>query len=304
MDRLAKILVRIPSKQMNGMPAERAGKLLFSDVGGSLDEVERSLVHLGALLLVSTAGGRLSRTRTGDAICKKIKAGSGHELAVHLLRSGELADQIRAILSLGHIEAESLVLPLREVKAVAPNLFALMLRIPGVEISDRVTIGAAIVRELESAWNQVAVPGPAALRNLDVNVEVGERAELYSLQLETSAYLGASTNITWVSRDDPAAGYDIEVGTSQPSRCVEVKGSRGKLVAFILSINELKTASRLRGRYQVQFWGGIRLDLSAPQDFARLREQGYPVIIDDPANELFTDRWTCEPTEYRVRRLD
>jgi len=286
------------------MPRERAERLLFSRVGGSLDEVSSCLEFLHSVLLTQQIGDRLARTRNGDLIAKKIRKGESHELALFLLRSGALAEQIRTALAVGKIKDDTLRLPLAQIKRASPQLLAVLSRIPDVLVGSPVVIPAGLVSELESAWNQCSLPVPAALGNADLNLQVGERAELYSLQLECSAYVGASVNVNWVSRDDPKAGYDLEVRREEPSRCIEVKGSRGKQLAFILTTNELDTARRLGPRYEINFWGDVRLHLRARDDYLRLREAGYPVVIRNPAAVLFTEQWVCQPTEYRVRHKE
>jgi hypothetical protein len=96
----------------------------------------------------------------------------------------------------------------------------------------------------------------------------------------------------------------LEILSEQPSRCIEVKGSRGTQVAFILSANELDKARKLGLRYEIHFWGDIRLHLREADDYRRLRDAGYPIVIQDPAATLFADQWICEPAEYRVRRTE
>jgi hypothetical protein len=199
LDRLSALLVHIPSKQVNGMPREGAERLLFARVGGSLDEISGCLEFLHGLVLTQHLGDRLARTRDGDLISKKIRTGDFQELAIFLLRSGALADQIRAALALGTIEDGSMRLPLAQMKRAAPQLLAVLSRTRGVRIDSPIILPGALVSELESAWNQTSHQGPVALRSTDVNLQVGERAELYSLQLECSAYIGASTAVDWVT---------------------------------------------------------------------------------------------------------
>lgn len=284
------------------MPGSNAEKLLFPRIGGSLREITECIEFLNRLVLTQYSDDRLSRTRDGDALARKIKKGEVHEFATFLLSSGALAEQIRSALAMGTVEDGSLSLSTRHLKKVSPQLIAVLARVPSVTVDDRISIPYSIMVELESAWNQTSFPPPGALRSDDLHLQVGERAELYSLQLERSAFVGASTSVGWISRDDPSAGYDLEIQHELPSRCVEVKGSRGSHTAFLLSRNELATARRLGERYEIQFWGDIRLHLRASDDFRRLRAAGFPLVVRDPATTLFTDQWICEPTQYRVRR--
>jgi hypothetical protein len=158
--------------------------------------------------------------------------------------------------------------------------------------------------ELESAWNQIDFAPPAPLTGVEHRLAVGERAELYSLQLERSARVGASSSILWISRDDSTAGYDIEVKDRPYPRCIEVKGSSdSRGVTFFFSSNELDVSRDVGSQYEVHFWGGVRLNLRASDDYARLRAEGYPVVIKDPSSALFGPDWSCEPTGYKVVRL-
>ena len=63
---------------------------------------------------------------------------------------------------------------------------------------------------------------------------VGWRAEMYSLRRER-AQLGVD-QVSHISRDiGDGFGYDIETTVTEPSRYIEVKGSRAETLTFVLT---------------------------------------------------------------------
>lgn len=304
LERLARALPLVPSQHAGGMPAPNASRLLYPRLGGSLDEVFETLLLLERLSLLGNSGERLSRTKTGDQLAKKLKRGEPEDFYLVLFRSGLFAEQIRLLLAEVKERADGLfTASVVASKRRAPQVLGLLSRLPGVEVNRQIVLSRSIVAELESAWNQVPIRPPAPFGKLapETRLDIGERAELYSMQLERSKFLGASASVLWTSRDDAGAGYDIEVLHESPSRKIEVKGSQGAAPSFYLSSGELKAARTHGDSYEIHFWGDIRLGARADYDFGRLVDAGYPIVISDPATELFTDAWTCEVDRYRVR---
>ncbi|MER5672788.1 DUF3883 domain-containing protein [Pseudonocardia alni] len=295
----------VPSAQNGGgLPAGAAARLLSSQFGGTVSEIDQALSFLLFLDLTEVANERLCRTAEGDRLSRRIRQSGPHEFSVFMLRSGLLAEQIRIALSLSSVRSGQMRLPLAPLRRTAPQLVAVLSRLPEVQLRSPVMLPDWVAIELESAWNQVDYIPPATLTGMEHRLAVGERAELYSLQYERSSRVGASAQIIWVSRDDANAGYDIEIRHSSPARCVEVKGSSdSREVVFFLSSNELDKSRTYGQAYEIHYWGGIRLHVRAADDYARLVAAGYPLIISDPSSVLFGPGWECEPTGYRVRKL-
>lgn len=90
--------------------------------------------------------------------------------------------------------------------------------------------------------NRRRLPGFALERK-----QVGDRAELYSVQTERSRIANPSV-IAWVARESDTLGWDVEDRSVTPHRCVEVKGRRDGEVIFYLSENEWRRAHELGGR--------------------------------------------------------
>ncbi|MGV1005695.1 MAG: DUF3883 domain-containing protein [Candidatus Nanopelagicales bacterium] len=177
---------------------------------------------------------------------------------------------------------------------------------PDVALTGQLVIGEATALELDSVWNEV----PPEMRTNWSDIDnkrraVGERAEHYSMQLERSRGVGAIDRIVWVSRDDDDLGYDIEVknvDSRERPRLVEVKGTSGRTVQFLLSSNEYDVAATAGESYEVQFWGRIDLARAPMEEYELLRTAGYPITIVNPARELGQEPWLIEPSQYRVTR--
>jgi hypothetical protein len=126
---------------------------------------------------------------------------------------------------------------------------------------------------------------------------VGHRAEAYSMRY-VAAELGAD-RLLWVSVDvGDQLGYDIEADGG--ARAIEVKGSRGRDISFILTAKERATAVQFGGAYEIQYWGEISLDREPAAEYELLVERGYPRVIQNPAAALDQDEWTLESVAWRV----
>jgi hypothetical protein len=172
-------------------------------------------------------------------------------------------------------------------------------------VHGEVAIGPAASLELDSVWNELPPSSRVDWPELDKRRKaIGDRAELYSLQLAREAQPGALQYIQWVSRDDDTLGYDIEI-TGNPIRHIEVKGTSGPNVQFLLSANELEVARRHRSNYEIQFWGEVNLARDPVEEYRQLIDRGYPLRIVDPASVLEQYPWELVPTQYRaVRRSE
>lgn len=299
-ERLLLVLVVIPSRQAGGMPLDDLPTLMQSRITGSRQAVMLLVSGLSTLRLVSIVDGVIARTTLGDRVRRQMRSDGSYPLAVAIVRSGIMASQIRAIRAVLRKSGEGYVCSRVAAQSVAPQLVGLLARMPEVRIGGRITIGAAAGIELDSMWNELAPEGRIDWQEVEMRRKaIGDRAELYSMQLETSVQVGARENVFWVSRDDDSLGYDIEV-RGNPIRRIEVKGSSGPDVKFLLSSNEYRVARTHRDAYEIHFWGKINLRLDPQDDFERLISAGYPIRISDPVAAFSNAPWRIEPSVYRV----
>jgi hypothetical protein len=161
-----------------------------------------------------------------------------------------------------------------------------------------ITIPVDLVAELTAAWALLPPPSAAETDLASRRKAIGDRAEMYSWQLERLLAVYPST-IAWVARDDATLGYDIEDRSTQPYRRIEVKGSGGRRTRFFLSDNEWRKAHDRPDSYEVHFWGGIDLNRPVSEEFQFLRTDGYPMVFTNipallaaGALEATPDRWS------------
>jgi uncharacterized protein DUF3883 len=158
---------------------------------------------------------------------------------------------------------------------VAAQLTGALRRWSEVILDSHLRVLAALVEELLAAWALQPIPRSP---NEEVRREVGDRAEAYSYRWEQEN-AGDPSRVHWVALDDDSLGYDIRNAGTSPERCIEVKGSQGCKVRFLLSSNEREVAHRLGDAYEVHFWGGISLTRPRPEEYRALREEGYPLVF-------------------------
>jgi uncharacterized protein DUF3883 len=279
-----------------------ARRLVWSRIGGPYTEVEKLLDLLTEMGLVESVDGRLARLKAAAPLV----AGSEQELVRRfgemLVRQGCFGDQARMLFENGRIGAGGeLVCTPRIAHAGAPQLLGLLSYWEGVEMLPEVKIPPALLETLglgtEVLW-PVDDLQPTWVREQKA---VGNRAESYSVKwLRSSA--SDPTRIAWVAKDTDSLGYDIEDRSVRPYRAVEVKGSRSKEVAFIVSAKELDKANELGPRYFLHFWGGIDLNRPVDREYTALLSSGYPLILSDLAAELRSATWLMTPDSWRVTR--
>jgi hypothetical protein len=290
----------VPSHHAGGLSTEGLLSVLQSQIGVASRSSRDVVACLTQMQLVSELDGITGRSRSGDKLRRDIRVNGSHSLAISIIRSGLMADQIRALRAILRMGGAGYQCGRSAAQSLAPQLVGLLARMPDVTISSYINIGRQSGLELDSVWNEL--PLTSRFNWQDANKRrkaLGDRAELYSLQLECSSYVGARDLIAWVSRDSDSFGYDIEV-RSAPVRRIEVKGSAGKEVQFHLSTNEYDVAQLHGANYEIQFWGDIRMQSDPVEEFERLIKAGYPVRISDPVSTLSAPPWVIKPSQYQV----
>ena len=93
-----------------------------------------------------------------------------------------------------------------------------------------------------------------------------------------------SEQVEDISSIDVSAGYDVMSFDSKSfdhDRFIEVKGSRGTEISFIMSKNELDVARKLGKHYWLYFVGGVDIDTKT--------SSMEPQIFQDPTNTILSD---------------
>jgi hypothetical protein len=301
-EQLLQSITGIPSHHAGGMTVDRLQAFLAARIGVSRRSIRAVVSCLTMMRLITETGDVIGRSPSGDRLRRDVRSLGSYPFAVAVLRSGLMADQVRKLRPVLRRDGDGYECGRSAAQAAAPQLVGLLARMPDVWVGGKIVIGRGSGLELDSVWNELP---PASRINWQAAEKrrkaVGDRAELYSLQLERSAHVGALERITWVSRDDDSLGYDIEVAGSQTRR-IEVKGSAGQEVQFLLSSNEYDVAGQYGSAYEIHFWGTIDIRCDPLEEFDRLKAAGYPVVIPDPVSSLSQQPWEIEPAQYRVCR--
>ena len=297
--RLASVLQTLP-RVPPGLPVEQAARQLWRTTGGPLDEIHTILRILVNLNLASIQQDTFRRSRAGSEIARTIAKTDLRPLGMTLVRAGYFHDQARALIEIGSIDdAGSLRCRPKLVRASASQLLGVLRWWSNVSLSPEIVIPEELLAELNTVWAllppPVETPAWAAQRK-----EVGDRAEMYSLQTER-VRLGPSS-VVWVARDDDGLGYDIEDRSVNPFRCIEVKGRRDGEVRFFLTENEWAKAQELGSRYEVHFWGEIDLNREPAAEYAALKALGYPRVISNFFDQLTAGDWQATAVQWRITR--
>lgn len=251
--------------------------------------------ELSGLLQRVAAGWRL--TEQGVIVVSELGYSRWGALGTAALRSGAYEDEIARLLEAGSVADEHLRCPLARVARVSPAAGALLAWDPRHREDVELVVPLA---ELDSLLAISAMEQSVQLPEwVEDNQSVGWRAELYSLRRERTR-LGPH-RVLHVSRDvGDGFGYDIETTAAEPSRYIEVKGSRSTGVSFVLTNRELSVARRHEHRYELHFWGGISLGRDAREEFSALVAQGYPIILTQVAATIEGEGWSVEGQSWRV----
>jgi hypothetical protein len=296
MQRLQEVLVLLSTFPPT-MSLPEVFRALWRRCGGPLEEISQLVTLLGELKFVKLDKEFAVRTANGDRVSKSLKSGNRELFALTLIRGGYFHDQARVLIESGSVQANgNLHCSLRLSRSGAPQLVGLLSIWDSVRTFPEVVIPANLLEELNTVW--ALLPPPVVLPKWAAErKEVGNRAEMYSVQFER-ARLGASA-IFWVAKDSDDLGWDIEDRSVFPHRCIEVKGRRDDEVIFFLSDNEWQKAAILGSRYEVHFWGAIDLGCDPASEYARLRANGYPLIINNISSQIGV-QWEATAVRWRI----
>jgi hypothetical protein len=265
-----------------------------------MSEIDGLLHTLETAGVLSWASDRLTLTRAGDAVAGRTRRADRTALPLALLRAGLLHRQARFLLEVSVVDEHRVLrCPLPVARANAPQLLGVLVTWPSVVTRPALTVPAELVDELSAAW--ALLPPLETSSAARERQRVGERAEYYSWLLERTT---GAEQVFWVARERDDLGYDIEDRRTDPPRRIEVKGRRDRIVTFMLSDNEWRSAQAHRLRYEIQFWGGIDLNRTPSEEFILLRAEGWPLIIVDPVATLNDQgRWEFAPVSWRAVAL-
>lgn len=305
--RLADALTALPSRPP-GLTDTDCKLRLWRTCGGPMDDVPTMIAVLTHAELVTRDTTAIRLTPAGRRIAAQQRAQGTQPLALALIRAGLLHDQAhRLIANFSADPSLGLTCRLAEARPIAPQLLGLLQQWPTVRTTGAsITIPADLVAELTAGWALLPPPDPDDANLAIRRKSIGNRAELYSWQLER---LNAAepSDIAWVALDDDTLGYDLEDRASTPHRRIEVKGSGGRLTRFFLSDNEWRKAQQRPATYEVHFWGGIDLTRPTAEEYHALREDGYPLVFVDLPTlissgilETVPDRWKVTGPYPRV----
>lgn len=295
--RLLSALRRFPRSRVR---EDRLVVALFPGIGGPIGDICQ-LVDIAELSgWISRRSGHVVLTKGGRKVAMQDADAAGRLLAKDLIDTGLLADQARALIEKGSVGADgALVCPRRLAVTYAPQLTSLLRRWPAVTLDARLHIPPSLVRQISSLWALLPHEDLEGTRDSS-RLAVGERAELYSYKLCIESSAGDS-DVDWVSRRDSDVGYDIEDLGAAPSRLIEVKGSRGSGVRFLLSPKEFRVAHQNPDRYEIQYWGGLSLDRRRDQEYKLLRDQGYPIVYRDLRGAIGSSSLAAYPETWEFR---
>ena len=252
--RLQRLVHLLPPKPP-GIAGDQLAKTLRPKIDGPPGEITL-LVHLLARLgLLHVDSDRYSLSRNGRRAVTLSEARARREVAELLIQSGLIHEQVRQVIEASTVDPKGMARSqVSQLRHSAPQLLGLLRAWPDIVGRSFVRIPPELFAVIDAPWS--LVPSPSGSEG--TREAVGHRAEAYSyylLRIESNS----PTTIAWVSRDDQGLGYDIEDRSSGTIQRVEVKGSQGKEVRFLLTANEHNVAHQDPGSYEVHFWGEINL---------------------------------------------
>lgn len=297
--RLLDVLATLPARSP-GLAEANAKLSIWRSCGGPIDEVHTLVDVLLYVGLVTRDHGALRLTRDGERARAMRRSQGQRPLVLAMLRSGLFHDQARRLLEAATPDEDGrLTCRLHDARRAGAQLVGSLQAWPEVRTRPELVIPPDLVEELSTAWALLPPPPVERGEAETTKKSIGDRAELYSYQLERSRTHRLSA-IVWVSRDDENLGYDIEDRSVAPRRLIEVKGSSETAVRFFLSDNEWRKAHENRDRYEVHFWGGINLHRDVGDEFHLLRGMGYPLIYRDIPEVIANEGLLATPWKWKV----
>jgi Domain of unknown function (DUF3883) len=235
-------------------------------------------------------------TEPGTVLIEALVAGEWSGYGASVLRTGLFDDELTRLIESSAVADGALRCPRVRLRRLAPTVGSLLDWNPEHRVGDELVVPLALLDDV------LAISSMEQAADLPEWVEqkhsVGWRAETYSLRRER-AQLGVD-QVLHISRDGgDGFGYDIETTASEPSRYIEVKGSRGEVLGFVLTRQELSVAEANPESYEIQFWGGISLGRDPAEEFRFVTERGYPMIIPDVAATLEGEGWSKKCQSWR-----
>lgn len=303
--RLEKIAIALLAIGANapGIAREDAARAIWRKCGGSHEEARKVLEILSFLGLVRIENDSIRRASAGNRVARFLRASDYRPLGTTIIQAGLFSEQARLLLESGSVDSDGNLACLPRIAVlVAPQLIGLLSRWPDFQSRPKVVVPSSVVNELDTVW-ALRAPQGGGSPTLSQGRRVGKRAELYSFQRERSEAKDPHA-IAWVARDSDTLGWDIEDRTATPYRRIEVKGSGGEVLDFLLSENEWKQASIHGPNYEVQFWGNIDLQRDEPSEYASLRASGFPIVIANIRDKVATGEWTASPVQWRIAKND
>ena len=272
---------------------------VFGRSARSLRSTLRQLTALG--ILAFDRDGRWTLTRTGSSVLDARVGGDWGPLSALTLRTGNLEREVVAFLREAETHDDHARLLQVRTRTIAPALAAVVGWQPAWREDDQFVVPLdALQVAMSGAAMEIADGRPDWV---EARERVGHRAEAYSLRLERERHGPGA--ILHVSRDEgDRFGYDLENISTEPSRLIECKGSRSLGLSFVMSANELTVADMHRDRYEIHYWGAINLGRSPDEDYADLRDAGYPTVICDPAGAIARGELAAEATAWKLRLPD
>ena len=291
-------LVRILPSRPPGIAGSQLAKMLRPQTDSPPAEIPLLVQILAMFGLLHVDSDRYYLSRKGRRTASLSETRCRIELAELLIQSGLMHDQVRQVIEASTIDQEGMAYSrVGQLQHSAPQLLGLLRAWPEIVGPSFVRIPPDLFELIDAPWSLVPTPNERE----DIKEAVGYRAEAYSfhlLRLESKF----PSSIVWVSRDDQGLGYDIEDRSVGAVHRVEVKGSQGEEVRFLLSAHEHSVAHQNSSSYEVHFWGEIDLNRSPDVEFSRLRERGFPLRFEDLAAHLADRRLEATPTRYLVQR--
>ncbi|MYE15848.1 MAG: DUF3883 domain-containing protein [Gemmatimonadetes bacterium] len=294
--RLPQVLGAVRAQPPPGMPRSGAVRAVWRICDGPLDEVPRLIETLIDTALLASRGGYLRLTQRGRRVATQDHQHGGRYLGQALIEAGLFREQIGALISAATFDAHGNLLCRRGLALeTAAQLVGILRRWNEVVWLRNFEVPCGLVEDLLVSWPLMPTPRTST----DQKKEVGNRGEAYSFQFERERASDPKA-IKWVALDDDSLGYDIEDQGANPTRLIEVKGSRLAEARFIMTASEWRVAQDVGDRYEVHYWGEITLSRSRVEEYQHLRTAGYPCVYPSLQEAISDGVLEVTPEKYRL----